>query len=614
MAKAKGRGAPTGSIRRSQVITTYGPGALIDLPHDSAIVGGLDFWPRPGALEPIDEPRLSARLRSLTGGTLPALHAPPAASDRPGDASAGIDAPRFPEWFVVQREKSSADHQGGRRSRRLVQRKSLDERRKFKNLVHGGQPVVAIRFVRGCPRGHVDDIDWWSFVHRGVTDCRGELGIEEQGTGGDLSNLFVRCSCGNSRGLHEAKEMADRPLGHCSGARPWLGRHANEECGEPARLLIRTATNAWFPQIVTVLSLPKPSEAVDGIVAELWDDLEIVTEQDELRFLKKKPRVEAALHGVDDADVLAAIERRKAGDPDDRPVKLAELDALLKAPEGYDDDVPVDDRFHARRLPESVWREGARPFADRIDAVVQVHRLREVSALTGFTRFEAPTPDILGEVDTDVERAALALEPAWFPAVENRGEGVFVQLATTAVAEWRGREDVRVRCATLAAGHERREAERPPNAKRRPFPGGPYVLLHTLSHLLITSLALRCGYPAASIRERVYVDEAEQRYGLLLYTASSDAEGTLGGLVQQARSIGEHLRHALLLGQLCSNDPVCAHHRPDHSAEKRWLHGAACHGCTLIAETSCETRNDHLDRSLVARIIGGGAGFFGPIE
>ena len=614
MARTTGRGAPTGTIRQSQVITTYGPGALIDLPYDSAIVGGLDLWPKPHSLERIDEPRLSARLRSLTGGAQPTLHAPPAASDRPGEVSAGIEAPRFPEWFVVQREESTTNDEGGRRARRLVHRKSLDERRKFKNLVFGGQPVVAIRFVRGCPRGHVNDIDWWSFVHRGATDCRGELRIEEQGTGGDLSNLFVRCSCGKRRGLHEAKEIDDRPLGYCSGARPWLGRNANEECSEPARLLIRTATNAWFPQIVTVLSLPKTGEAVDGIVAELWDDLEIVNEPAELRFLKRKPRVAATLHGFDDAEVLAAIERRKAGDVDDRPVKLAELDALLAAPEGYGDDVPIDGRFHARRLPEPVWREGARPFADRIEAVVQVHRLREVSALTGFTRFEAPTPDILGEVDTDVERAALAEEPAWFPAVKNRGEGVFVQLPATAVAEWYGRAEVQQRCATLAAGHERREAERPPSAKRRPFPGGPYILLHTLSHLLITSLALRCGYPAASIRERIYVDEVAKRYGLLLYTASADAEGTLGGLVRQARSIGEHLRHGLRLGQLCSNDPVCAYHRPDHSAEKRWLHGAACHGCTLIAETSCEMRNDYLDRGLVAPIIGSDAGFFGQIE
>lgn len=237
-----------------------------------------------------------------------------------------------------------------------------------------------------------------------------------------------------------------------------------------------------------------------------------------------------------------------------------------------------------------------------------------MSALAGFTRFEAPTPDVDGEIDTDVARAEIALEPSWFPAVENRGEGVFLLLDGDAVSDWRGKSEVEDRCAALAAGHQHWIDERKLTPEKRPFPGGPYILLHTLSHLLIQLLALRCGYPAASIRERIYVDAAARRYGLLLYTASSDAERTLGGLVQQARGIGEHLRHALHLAGTCSNDPVCAHHAPGLSAENRWLHGAACHGCTLVAETSCEMRNDYLDRGLVVPIIGGDAGFFGRVE
>jgi hypothetical protein len=85
----------------------------------------------------------------------------------------------------------------------------------------------------------------------------------------------------------------------------------------------------------------------------------------------------------------------------------------------------------------------------------------------------------------------------------------------------------------------------------------------------------------------------------MLYTASPDSEGTLGGLVAQGRHIEAHLAVALRSGGLCSNDPVCAQHSPGSGMEERWLHGAACHGCSLIAETSCEMRNDYLDRALV---------------
>ncbi len=52
-------------------------------------------------------------------------------------------------------------------------------------------------------------------------------------------------------------------------------------------------------------------------------------------------------------------------------------------------------------------------------------------------------------------------------------------------------------------------------------------------------------------------------------------------------------------------------HRPDDSQEERFLHGAACHGCLLIAETSCERRNEFLDRALVVNTVeAGGLHFF----
>jgi hypothetical protein len=128
------------------------------------------------------------------------------------------------------------------------------------------------------------------------------------------------------------------------------------------------------------------------------------------------------------------------------------------------------------------------------------------------------------------------------------------------------------------------------------FPGLPYVFLHSLSHLLITAVSLECGYAASSIRERIYAGASG--YGILLYTGTPDAEGTLGGLVQVGRRIEQHLAAALAMGRLCSNDPVCAQHTPNQQ-EERFLLGAACHGCLLIAEPSCERRNELLDRALV---------------
>ena len=600
----------SGQLRQSQVITTYGPGALLDLPDQAVIVAGLDTWPPPQNLRQITDERLSAWLGVLTDVVSPRMYAPPSDPVELWRNAPGIGAWSFPDWFVVQERdlghgskaatgtpasRAGKRGRGSSRSRRLVHRKSLDQSKRPR---FEGRPVVPTRFVRACTSGHVDDLDWIGFVHRGSYDCRRQLWLDQTGTTGDLYELSVRCECGESRRLYEAADRSLNALGGCRGRRPWLGLNTEEECDQSARLLIRTASNAYFSQVVSALSLPDHGSAIDLAVRSMWADLEIVDEAFELAFMKKKPHIATALAGLSDADVMAAIERHKSGADDNKSVKQAELEALLAAKEGFGDDIPVDPDFHVRRVPDSLWRGNLR-VAKGIEAVMQLHRLREVQALIGFTRFEAATRDINGDYDTDVARAALSEEPSWFPAVENRGEGLFLLLRQTEVSRWLSRDGVAARLDQLLRQHQVWQKER---RRKRDFPGGPYILLHTLAHLLIGSLAMRCGYPASSIRERVYV--TEEHCGVLLYTASTGAEGTLGGLVQQARSITDHLWNALEMGRLCSNDPICAHHDSTSGVEQRHLHGAACHGCALIAETSCEMHNDYLDRALVVPILG----------
>ena len=593
---------PVGQIRRSQAITTWGPGALIDLPRHSGIVGGLDTWPSVNQLDEIVEPRLTRRLTLMTGVASPRLYSPPADTAAPWEQRSGITLWRFPEWMVVQ-EKQEKQTGNRRQGRLLVHRRALDERGRF-----DGRAVVPTRFVRACQRGHVQDVNWRSFLHGPGTQCTRQMWLEERGTSGDLADLVVRCDCGaGPRGMQEAAETG--ALGPCWGARPWLGPHTAETCGLPSRLLIRTASNAYFAHGMTALSLPERGAEIDEAVQSQWATLQVVNDLASLAVMRRLPAVAAALAGHSDEEVLDAIERLRDG-AQERPVKLAELDALLAAPEGYGEDVPVDPDFHARRLPPEAWRRP--PVTDRIAAVVQLHRLREVIVQIGFTRLEAIVPDINGEYDPDgPDLAPLALEPQWFPAVENRGEGLLLALDSDAVQAWLGRPGVAARIDQLLAGWREWAARR---GIQRPFPGGPYVLVHTLSHLLLTQLAMRCGYPASSLRERIYVDQETRQYAVLIYTASTDAEGTLGGLVSQARHISSHLELALAAGGLCSNDPVCAQHAPGEGMEERWLHGAACHGCALIAETACEMRNDLLDRALVVPTLAvPDAAFFDPV-
>lgn len=597
---------PPGQIRRSQIVTTFGPGAMVDLPDAAVIIGGLEHWS--GYKDfPIAEERLAAKVKTLLAAQSIEFYAPPADNDDPTADITGITAWLFPEWFIAQYEER--DRATGVRSRPLVHRLDLVKGRRYERDKKKYK-VVPVRFVQACLRGHVSDIDWRVFVHGKEDKCQRCLWLDEKGTSGDLTDITIRCECKKSKALSAATKIGDTPLGWCNGPRPWLGMNAREQCGDATgkkqinRLLVRSASNAYFSQTLSVISIPEAGGALRAAVDSVWTDfLQYVESPADVVRERKKAKVSAALEGFSDADVWAEIQRRKSGaTPMARGIREAEIETLMQSGDEVGEDQP-EGYFYARRV---AIPKGEPTLTSGISHVVKVHRLREVIAQVGFTRFEAAVADVNGELALEVERAALSLNETWMPAVENRGEGVFIGFRAAAIDAWLKRAQVKERGERLTAGFD--AWLKAHEGLKATFPGLPYVMLHSLSHLLITAVALDCGYAASSIRERIYV--APSGCGILLYTASPDAEGTLGGLVEAADRIDSYLRQAVDLGRLCSNDPVCAQHQPDNAQEERFLLGAACHGCLLLAESSCERRNDFLDRALVVPTVDSEAAAF----
>lgn len=581
---------------------------MTDLPNYSVLVSGLDDWF--GPKETVSEPRLAAKVARVLELPGVQLLAPPLSDNSMDAAASGVRVYQFPEWFVTQNVESRSSDDPVR-SRVLVHRKSLV---KGKYLDQDGKksPVVPVRFVRACPRGHIGDIDWYAFVHNGGgRQCRErgrQLFLEERGTSGDLTEQYVRCECGEAGSVAKATVHSNRALGFCDGARPWLGPNMQEPCTEPSRLLFRSASNAYFPQLLSVISLPERSEKIREAVNAVWDFLESVEDISDVARERRKSKVKEALEGLTNEEVWAEINaRRGALAGVEKSVKQAELETLVAASGEVGEDRP-EGIFYAKALPRDKWDE---PWMASIERVVLVHRLREVVSLLGFTRFEAFGPDTEGEIDLEVRRAALASPMTWVPTQENRGEGLFLQFRREAIREWSERGAVNRRANALRQGFDKWKEGHPMSS--RTFPGSPYILLHSFAHLLLTAVSLECGYPASSIRERIYAIDS-LGYGVLLYTGSSDSEGTLGGLVDAGRRIAEMVGRALEIGELCSNDPVCAQHSAADD-EARHLHGAACHGCVLISETSCEQQNDFLDRALVVRTVDSlGTEFFPPLS
>lgn len=613
--KQRQRVPSLGETRHSQVLQVHGPGAMVDFPDRSVLIGGLDFWNDHGC-EPIHEPRLLQLVRQATGMARVDLHTPPKEDSTRG-IWGSIKALRFPEWSVVQKTIPNREAFGITcRARRLVHFNDgcVKDWTKFKDA-DGEYPIVPVRFVMACPHGHLTDIRWRDFCF-GTFGCKNSepLYLLEAGTGNDFTQIFVQSEGGKTRRLADASIPQMNALGNCQGHTPWLGRKSrdHEPChtdGQPTklRLLVRSATNAYFSETLSVISLPEKADrdlAQRVTNSEFKDDLmEITSVEDMDNAFKFNKKLRKEFADVGSAVLLKAInaQRHDTGGQMTEP-KDEEL-ALLTGPMDEVSRTAKDSLFEAE-----IWRPQNAPgwFHKGVDRVLLVHRLREVQALIGFTRF-VPRYSSLGGIPIDTagsgsQRAPLANDLRWVPAVENKGEGIFIAFKRDTIRKWKKMAAVKNRSEQFKEAFPEWLKSYGLNRNQFPFPGAPYILLHSLSHLLITEMALECGYGASAIHERIYANDTIG-YGILLITSTSGAEGTMGGLVDAGRRIVRYLERAFERGQLCSNDPFCSEHDPTHPFDIRPSHGAACHGCELIAETSCERHNEFLDRALVSRTV-----------
>jgi hypothetical protein len=613
------------TIRMSQVIGVFGPGAMLDLPERSVVVGGLDYWDlRPkNAFKPIQEPRLSQWLFERLNGDPrlgvtrpPELRSPPIDPNDRQAARPSIMSVVFPGWFVC--DTIDGDTPG---RRRLVRFQDLKPPGRKVHEADDGKKRRAspVRFVCGCTKGHLQDIEWRRILHSDGAACREQMWLVERGTSADPRDTKIECDCGQSLSLENLFQPGR--LGTCRGERPWIGDRDPTACEAPKglSLLTRSATNTYFPQVATVISLPQAEDALSKSIQQHWSILQNVPDADwvgKARILN--PAIGEALKGFDDDAVFARIDAMKKGggttgaaqDP-----KSAEYALLASGRPLIGENAP-DAHLHAETLDRNVWDPHRDAMMSGIRSVVAVHRLREVSCLYGFTRFE-PAPlanDDLEDIGLAVEGAPLGRSPAWLPAVEQFGEGIFFDFDADALQAWLALDPVRRRSRQLIDGVSAWETNRRSRGlqadsrtfKERVRP--EYLMAHSFSHALMTELALDCGYPSSSLKERIFVPPAEPglppRTAILIYTASAGEQGTLGGLVDVVRRLPAIVNAALERARLCSSDPVCADHDPSTADEDRCLHGAACHGCLLVAETSCEARNLHLDRALVVNTVG----------
>lgn len=578
------RNQKIGKLRPSQAVTQHGPGAVIDLPELSVIVAGTDHW-YVGSGDRILEPRLEAFI-----GSKGLFRAP-----KPGPGKfGGIPAFVFPEYLVCP-------HQRCRRLAHFHDFSFVEYPGEFRcdAEVHaGGRKPAAFpaRFMMACPHGHLDDFPWRSWAHGGGTGCAEPLRLEDLGNTGSANDLIVRCGCAKRARLGNA--FRDGAHESCTGRQPWISRmHYEAGCGERPRTILRGASNAYFAIATSAISIPPWSDPIFQDIAPYMD---IIEQPGSLE--KLKAGIELGFYKLDELLTKYTVEqiweaREREGDPPlEADLRTREYRALLNPEESVEPEAEFEAAF--REVPEG--------YEFGIRSVVAVTRLREVRALRAFTRIDS-IPEV-GErhdvSDMEAELAPIGTNHVrWRPATELRGEGIFLELDPDAVASWEQGANVSAWAHKLAPIFE----ESWQNRGAVDFPGARYVLLHTLAHVLMRQMSLDAGYSSSALRERIYC--SPEMSGIMIYTASSDSDGSLGGLVDLAQParIGPLLELALKSAGFCASDPLCSAGRGTSDS----LNGAACHACLLLAETSCELSNRLLDRAcLVPTLVEKQRAFF----
>ncbi|MFJ1543563.1 DrmB family protein [Streptomyces sp. NPDC088246] len=592
-----------GEIRRAQLITTYGVGAMIAVENESFLVRGIDSWDVSEAPF-ISEPRLAWQL-GVSGFRMPPAPDPDSARD-------GVRAVRFPEMY-------SCPHCH-----------RLQPFRKFNSPVGRAEcstcqeSLVPSRFVIACTHGHLEDFPYWKWVHRGNRTpsgaCGGQLSFQADGSTASLRAVLIGCSCGVEKVSMEGsfRRQALRDLGiRCSGRRPWLKDAPAESCQEPPRTLQRGSSSVWFPVMHSALSIPPWSQGIAKLVAPFYDRFK----EEDPASIKAYVRIgKLLLHHpkYTEDDVVAEVERRRAAETaaaeqaDDTEAAKRAGDYRRKLYEGEYRSLSKPHPEDAEEEQEFVCEPPTTPIdalrsSHGLTQVMLVKRLREVRALQSFRRVDEPSP-----ADSQLRQAAISqTKPNWLPAFEVSGEGVFLRLDPERLRIWEEQPEQVARATRIRENHERLLSARAGDSDK-PVPPSPatprFLLLHALAHTLINEWSLDGGYPAASLRERLYSDE--DMAGVLIYTATSDSAGSLGGVVAQGEPdrLAASLRAALHRASWCSNDPLCMESEASGADS---LNMAACHACLLLPETSCENNNILLDRAaLVGTPDGRVPGFF----
>lgn len=587
-------------IRSSQLITSYGPGAIVEAPGGPGVMrdiqGSHIFENRsPGDFEVFD-----IRLRRRLGNSSLVRIPTNAELQRPEQEGIYLSN-EFPEWSLCVSHgiiyRYTAENGGCPKCP-----KSANPR-----IIRSRSRGEAISFIRACLEGHMDDLDWLKLIpsHRS-SNCRPKY-LQWNGGGSSLRNVTIQCpQCHDSANMGEIYIRPHR----CSGRFPERG-DSQMDCKARSRILQRNSTNLRMVKPVTSLTIPPLDTKLHDIIGSR-DIQMILTNIPDKSDIQTKLIDSLDKSGFDVAPQIAALKSYSSEEV------IQAVNDVLELPNSSEE--PDKSRLAELIQLEYAAREGAPPATRQSNDYprfeVNLSSVKTIKGPNGFTIRVTPVSRLtttLAQTEyrridpiegTPVSTAFQSEGREWFPAVQMSGEGVFIdteyngseagdrnKLEGDKFDDWMKfhRKSVESNSQKLMSLTELGKDSFHPIT----------VWWHTLSHRLITSISLDSGYSAAAIRERIYVniDPAIGRIrgGVLIYTSQPGGDGTLGGLIDSVEAFDNVLKKAINELNMCSNDPICE----DQSVKDTEGNGAACYACLYLSETSCELFNMGLDRNLL---------------
>ncbi|ABY36117.1 MAG TPA: DUF1998 domain-containing protein [Chloroflexus aurantiacus] len=602
-------------IRRSQFLTTYGPGAILEGINGPRIILSTELS---DVFSDIDNPtRFEITDQRLSQGLLGGagiLRLPSNAELGKPETKALYKTKRFPAWSLCPIHN-------------ILYRKTQDDDRicprcpRAKNKWEAWRIASrqAIRFVRACPAGHLDDVDWIGIITHTQENCSPSF-LLWHGSGA-LKNITVECpDCKGKINLGVAYSQPWPCSGRFPEKEPEGGGAFRPGCQYESRIIQRGAANLRIPEIVSALVIPRCDTSLHRLL-QISDIYAIVlmhetrpfgSKQEFIRTLeslvnrqKLEPEILRQIESYSEEEIFSAIGDILGLAISKTPYEFRrdEFHALLQAAERGHPPAPPKRPGEVPNFEVQLSQVRRNVVWNRLHfRVTPVSRLRVVMVQRGYRRIPAGQSAGAQTVDTVFE---LSSTPGrrWYIGAELSGEGIFIDLDLKTkpynmpalndddgcVAQlwwqaWQNPDEYLGNSLLAGDSHQLHPT---------------FVWWHTLAHRLINALSVDSGYSSAAIRERIFLDVDERtgqaNGGILLYTAQPGGDGTLGGLIALVPEFERVLERALRTLDICSNDPLCGEERFGRDR----YNGAACYACSLVSETSCEHRNMSLDRKLL---------------